>query len=58
MLNVTPSVVLSRPSSCNVPQKGTLQSPSSLRPSWDATLSILRGWTFLKPQSPGQLIKK
>jgi hypothetical protein len=39
---MTPSVVLSRPSPCNVPHKGTLQSPSSLRPSWDAILSILR----------------
>jgi len=40
MLKMAPSFVLSRPSPCNVPQ-GTLQSPSSLRPSWDAILSIL-----------------
>lgn len=35
-----PGVVLSRSSPCNVPQR-TLQSPSSLRPSRDAILSIL-----------------
>jgi hypothetical protein len=39
---MTPSVVLSRPSPCNVPHKGTLQSPGSLRPYWDVILSILR----------------
>jgi len=36
---MTRSVVLSRPSPSNVPQ--TLRSSSSLRPCWDAILSIL-----------------
>src|SRR5207244_2023859 len=58
MLKQPASGVLSRPSPCNVSplltelswQLGvgrwewqTLQSPSSLRPCWDAILSILRG---------------
>jgi hypothetical protein len=38
---MTPSVVLSRPSPCNVPQ-GYASSPGSLRPCWDVILSILR----------------
>ena len=40
------SVVLSRPSPCNVPQ-GYAQSPSSLRPRWTVFLSILRDYELL-----------
>jgi len=47
---MTPSVVLSRPSPCNVPPKGTLRSPSSLRPCWDVILSILRGCSSVVSQ--------
>ena len=45
---MSPSIVLSRPSPYSVPQ-GTLRSPDSLRPCWDASLSILHSdgarWT-------------
>jgi hypothetical protein len=68
----SPGVVLSRPSPRNIPpvielswqlgvggwKRSTLQSPSSLRPSWDAILSILRVGSPVKPQSPGQPIRK